>query len=750
MPEVLNEPSDLSPLDETHGEALRFEEPVKLKGRKRFIQSLQRISSSPSLARMGRVPSSSYRTGGKASMSCVSLASNYSAYASSHQNHSSSQTSVGFSTAPTSVVTTPGPESQTFDFDSRIRIISQSSAGQVGATPLTAPLPAEARTISKEAPLPTALEVPDGYTDCSSRPLLEVVPERKLRTIDFWGEMPYEIKVHIFRFLKPREIIRCSAVSRSWHEMCFDGQLWAELDTQEYYRDIPSMSLVRLMTAAGPFVRDLNLRGCHQLWDRWATHGQAMAEACRNLQSFSLEDCRIDLSSVHHFLLQNTRLVHVNFCRVPAVSNSAMRIIAQGCPLLESLNVSWCPHLDTQGLHKIIESCTNLKELRASETKGWDDKNFLSDIFKRNMLQRLFIDRSDADDESLQVLFQGRDPEVDPLTGQAIVPTRNFRHLNLSRCTRITDKGIKYMSQNVPLLAGLQVSQLVNLTDGAFKQLFEDTPLLTHLDMEQIDDITNSTLQKLAQSPCTPVLQHLNISYCENLGDTGMLPIIKNCPGLRSVQMDNTRVSDLVLAEAAAQVRLRDQPSPNRPPTTFTPQDPIPPTTATTSSPQQHQPQPPKIALHLEVYDCQNITWTGIREIMSRNSSSLPRPHQHPHPHHQHQHQHQHQHRLINLKCFYGYQPTFDEHLKRLQSNKRESAERLERKWAEYMVASEEAGAGGAGARRRRRRAREAAVGWVDEEEGGGFGGGGLGMGFGGVGRGGRRRARSGGACVVM
>ncbi|KAL9580272.1 MAG: hypothetical protein Q9203_006367, partial [Teloschistes exilis] len=686
MPEVLNEASDLSSLAETRGEALRFEEPVKLKGRKRFIQSLQRISSSPSLARMGRAPSSSYRTGGKASMSCVSLASNYSAYGPSHHHHTSSQTSVGFSTAPTSIVTTPGPESQTFDFGSRIRIISQSSATQAGANPLIAPLPVEARSISKEAQLPTASEVPDSYADYSSKPLLEVVPERKPRAIDFWGEMPNEIKVHIFRFLKPREIICCSAVSRSWHEMCFDGQLWAELDTQDYYRDIPSMSLVRLMTAAGPFVRDLNLRGCHQLGDRWATHGQAMAEACRNLQSFSLEDCRIDLSSVHDFLLQNTRLVHINFCRVPAINNSAMRVIARGCPLLESLNVSWCPHLDTQGLHKIIESCSNLKELRASETRGWDDKNFLSDIFKRNMLQRLFIDRSDADDESLQVLFQGCDPEIDPLTGQAIVPTRKFRHLNLSRCTRITDKGIKYMSQNVPLLAGLQVSQLVNLTDGAFKQLFEDTPLLTHLDLEQIDDITNSTLQKLAQSPCTPVLQHLNISYCENLGDTGMLPIIKNCPELRTVQMDNTRVSDLVLAEAAAQVRLRDQPSPNRPPipTIVTPQDPMA-TLTTSSSPQQQQqqqqqqqhqqPPPPKIALHLEVYDCQNITWTGIREIMSRNAEPSRT-------------------RIINLKCFYGYQPTFDEHLKRVRTHRRENAERLERKWAEYMVASEEAGAG--------------------------------------------------------
>ncbi|KAL8870436.1 MAG: hypothetical protein Q9198_007628 [Flavoplaca austrocitrina] len=167
--------------------------------------------------------------------------------------------------------------------------------------------------------------------------------------------------------------------------------------------------------------------------------------------------------------------------------------------------------------------------------------------------------------------------------------------------------------------------------------------------------------------------------------------------------MDNTRVSDLVLTEAAASVRKRDF----RQSVAFTEAldcyGNIPRT-------------PPKVALHLTVYDCQNVTWTGIREIMSRNTEPNRS-------------------KIIGLKCFYGYQDTVNEHMKRVRSGRLDSAMRLERKWAEYMIATEEAGAGGAGARRRRRRAREAAMVHADEEEGGP--------------RGGRRRARSGG-CLVM
>jgi len=86
-----------------------------------------------------------------------------------------------------------------------------------------------------------------------------------------------------------------------------------------------------------------------------------------------------------------------------------------------------------------------------------------------------------------------------------------------------------------------------------------------------------------------------------------------------------------------------------------------------------------------------------------------------------------------------------DEHTKRVLRGNFPSAIRLERKWADYMMANEEAGAGGAGARRRRRRAREVERLYnADEDDGDWYGPAGLGP-LGGR----RRRARSGG-CVVM
>ena len=586
-----------------------------------------------------------------------------------------------------------------FDLNNRLRRLDGEIAGSASLTPRSVPLPADVRPGSKDA-IPTSATAPGVVgvlDDYFPTPFLRIKGLSKRKKFNFWAEMPHEITVHILMFLQPKELVRCSLVSKAWHEFCFDGQLWINVDTEGYYRDISAKSLTKIMTKAGPFVRDLNLRGCVQMPERWSTDGLNVSDACRNIENFSLEGCRIDRSSVHHFLIRNPRLVHINLSGLKDVSNSAMRIIAQGCPQLENLNISWCPHIDTRGLLRIVQACSRLKDLRAGEIKGLNDRAFLLELFERNTLERLVLSHCmDLDDESLQLIIQGENPETDPLTDRAIVPPRKFRHLDLSRCGGLTGKGVQCLSHNVPQLVGLQLSHCEEINDGALTGIFESVPLLTHLDLEELDSLSNTSLQNLATSPCHRRLEHLNISYCENLGDTGMLQVVKSCPRLKSLVMDNTRVSDLVLTEAAAQLRKRDR--------------------ITRVATQSSSQSPRETSLHIVVYDCQNVTWTGVREILARNTEPNRTE-------------------IISMKCFYGYQDTVNEHMKRVLRGDINAAGRLERKWAEYMVASEEAGAQGAGARRRRRRLREAAMVHADEEEGGP--------------RGGRRRARSGG-CAVM
>ncbi|KAE8349856.1 hypothetical protein BDV28DRAFT_52734 [Aspergillus coremiiformis] len=702
-----------------------LEQPPKLKGRHKLLQSLQRISSSPSLTKRGRSHSTGYRRDGKASLSCVSLGQ--SAYAPCLGNGSSSQLYGGLNVRPmTSGQAYPIEEHED---NARIRLVGSDSPN--AAQPRTIPLPTEFRPGSRGSPR--------GSTDAIQETAVAEPAPKPKKAFDFWGSMPDELRMLIFSYLNPKEIVRCSAVSKAWNKMCYDGQLWTKVDTTEYYSDIPSDGLVKIIASGGPFVRDLNLRGCVQLRDMWQSEGKRITDLCRNVVNFSLEGCRIDKTSIHYFLLRNPRLEYINLSGLASVTNSAMKIIAQSCPQLEILNISWCSGVNANGLKRIVEQCPKLKDLRASEVRGFDDEEFALEIYKRNTLERLIMSRTDLTDGSLKILMHGVDPEIDVLLDRPIVPPRQLKHLDLHQCPEVTDNGVKSLAYNVPYLEGLQLSQCPELSDESVIAVIRTTPLLTHLELEDIEGLTNNALIEIAKSPCAKRLEHLNVSYCEGLGDPGMLQVMKNCPSLRSVEMDNTRVSDLTLMEASNCVRKRG-----------------------------YGEDIPRVGLRLVIFDCANITWAGVKGVLSNNarvphsrkslqsisvmaqavipdqsvetktvitSSITPPPQPAVYPN-----------EIIQLKCFYGWQMTVNEHNKRVLRGDLAAANRLDRKWADYMMATEEAGATGAGARRRRRRAREAErIYNADDEDDDTYGAGGISA-FGGR----RRRAHSGGACALM
>ncbi|OLN93956.1 F-box/LRR-repeat protein 2 [Colletotrichum chlorophyti] len=658
----------------------------KTKGRHRVLCGVQRMSSSPSLARNGRNRSQSNPQRGRGNISCVSLAgpSTSGTSFSGDSYFPAGATASGYATASSSVPGTPSSEIIQFEgIDGRLAIRRVDNAFSTAQSPgpHSIGLPADLRTTSK-----VQLANP-------------AIPKRDF---SFWENMPHEMRVHIFSYLSPKELVRASRVSKMFHKICFDGQLWTSFDATEFYQVIPAESLARIIVAAGPFIKDLNLRGCVQV--EHYKRAEVVVKACKNLVNATLEGCRnFQRNTLHSLLRSNEKLAKLNLTGLTAVTNMSCKIIAESCPQLEMFNVSWCVHMDARGVKAVLEGCPRLKDLRAGEVRGFDNLEVAETFYTTNNLERLVLNGcAELSDRALKMMVHGEDPEIDILTDRPVVPPRKWRHLDLSRCSRLTTQGVKALGYNVPDLEGLRLSGCTALTDAALEPIFASAPRLTHVELEDLSDLTNSLLSEhLAKAPCAPWLEHLSVSYCENIGDSGVLPVVKNCVKLRNIELDNTRISDLVLAEAAYMVSNRSQTASVRP--------------------------RPKVGLHMVVYDCQNVTWTGVREVLFRNAHSKPSVSEVG--------KFAFSGEAISLKCFYKFQMTVDEHMKRVLRGDLSSANRLERRWADYMQANEEAGTTGAGGRRRRRRAREAQILHADEEEGG---------------NGGRRRGRTVGSCTIM
>lgn len=664
------------PVSETDDASTPPEIPLKGKGRKRLLRGIQRISSSPSLTSLRRPRAASAPYSNRSALSCVSLAATgppSSAFTSGTASPSPlGRPGTAHAGSSSEVEDVEPPDGEGSENPPARRAIQATASSQ-----RTAPLPADFRP--------------------RARAVSKLVPKKPF---PFWAKLPHELRVAIFSYLLPKELVRASRTSRAFHKFCFDGQLWTSFDASEFYHRIPAESLTKIIVTAGPFVKDLNLRGCVQVEHYQRT--EAIVKACKNLINATLEGCsNIQKATLHCLLRGNERLTNLNLTGLSAVTNTSCKIIADTCLQLQTLNVSWCRRVDAKGLKDVIRSCTMLRELRAGEVTGFDDMEMAAAVFETNTLERLVLcGCAELTDEAFKVMIHGLDPERDILTGIPIVPKRKLRHLDLSRCILLSDNGVKALGHLVPDLEGLQVSRCMDLTDLALEPILATTPRLTHLDLEDLNNITNSLLaEHLAKAPCAATLEHLSLSYCENVGDVGVLPLIQECVGLKSVDLDNTRISDLVLAEAAAMVTKRS---------------------TRTNDPNAR----PEQTLELVVFDCHNVTWTGVREVLFRNGQVQASAGQRTYPT-----------QVIGLKCFYGYQMTVAEHHKRILRGEFASAGRLERKWAEYMQAAEEAEAGGAGYRRRRRRASRARVNLSEEDAE-------LPMG--------RPRARTTGSCTIM
>lgn len=105
------------------------------------------------------------------------------------------------------------------------------------------------------------------------------------------------------------------------------------------------------------------------------------------------------------------------------------------------------------------------------------------------------------------------------------------------------------------------------------------------------------------------------------------------------------------------------------------------------------------VGMRVVVYDCPSISWQGIRDVLAKNAAKSPSRWAHG--------------QVVQLKCYYGWQMTVDEHLKRVLRGDLCSAKKLETKWAEHMTGGEESAAG-----RRRRRGRLVAANEGDDDTG--------------------------------
>jgi len=146
----------------------------------------------------------------------------------------------------------------------------------------------------------------------------------------------------------------------------------------------------------------------------------------------------------------------------------------------------------------------------------------------------------------------------------------HLRHLCLSSCILLTDIACSHLAYTVPRLEFLEMAGIgAELGDDGLVRLLNTTPFIRRLDLEDANEITDNVLEAitpavetdLIQAPPEPqtghALEHLVISFATSVTDDALLSLIRGCPRLRVLEVDNTHMSGSVLKEFVRVMRER-------------------------------------------------------------------------------------------------------------------------------------------------------------------------------------------------
>lgn len=405
------------------------------------------------------------------------------------------------------------------------------------------------------------------------------------------------------KFKGIRELVSLSRVSKSWQMLAFDGQLWIDLNLRSF-PSMPQSLLLRLTAASGPFTTILDVAGHVHLTA--ATLLRMTNNLCltslpesaslpyTQLTAVNLQSCpSLTTRSLHHLLVRSPSLQKLCLKGLRAVTNTTCDILSAYNPLLISLDASRCSNIDAEGIQSLAAAAISrgehlqLRELRLCGLKKIDDQMMTTlgkaapylevlDLSYARQLHNTALDAFVACEARAEALgvetiwLSARD--LGRYSGDVTKLRRRvtrLRHLSVSSCILLTDDACSNLAYSVPQLEFLEMAGIgSDLKDGGLIRLLTTTPFIRRLDLEDAPELSDALLATItpvadrplhqcAESQPGHALEQLNISYAAQVSDDALLDLIRRCPRLVCLEVDNTRVGGAVLAEFVRLKRKR-------------------------------------------------------------------------------------------------------------------------------------------------------------------------------------------------
>ncbi|KAK1939175.1 EIN3-binding F-box protein 1 [Phytophthora citrophthora] len=210
-------------------------------------------------------------------------------------------------------------------------------------------------------------------------------------------------------------------------------------------------------------MKTLNLSGCSGMNDLSLGH---LGHRSKSIESLNLSACT-ELTDQGLLWLLNDMLDH-----------------STGGTNISHIDVSYCPNMTPNGIHKVVLCCPALVSLNLSGCTHLSDTNIIDIV---NSCEKIV---------TLELAFCR---ELTDTVLYAISKHLSLEKLNLSRCIRITDDGMLEIAGQSSVLRRLNVAACKKLSDRTLSALLEGCRLLEEMDVTHCPLFSPDMLAKFAK-----------------------------------------------------------------------------------------------------------------------------------------------------------------------------------------------------------------------------------------------------------
>ena len=349
-------------------------------------------------------------------------------------------------------------------------------------------------------------------------------------------DLPVDITLKIFSFLSPVGLAgTVRHVCTNWHNLSYDNSLWKVIDLKKYglHHKFNSSTFREFLRGICESVQRLDLRYSN-LDDEAYFHEDIF---CRNLQELCLFGCDISGDCVIRLLEKypSLKTVSLTLKSTKTFSDILKQLQKLDCLRLEIYNTS------------IEEYSVDMVEefgLLFRQNKHMDCLSFTHCDFPLSLYNEILLNRSDLRELNIKFCGQIRSDIFEMTTKHSL---SQLQKLELNN-TKFDDSVLIAFSERAPKLKYVSIGGCGSfVTDTGISYLAEHSTRLTTLIISRNrydnSSVTNVSLEIVAEF-CHK-LRHLEVNYCSEVSDSGVIAIARGCPELDEFQVAGcTALSD--------------------------------------------------------------------------------------------------------------------------------------------------------------------------------------------------------------